>query len=194
MKRNFKSAVVFSVCSLAIMAARANLIVNGGFETGDFTGWTLSGNTTETFVAGAVAGLGAPHSGSYQAFLGAVGGLGDLSQSVATVSGQSYQVEFWVSDAVAYVASEFYAKWGGTTLMDEVNPSKSGYTEYTFDVTGNGSPTSLEFGFRHDASFFLLDDVSVSAIPTVPEPSTYEAAIGAFSLVVFGTLLKRVRR
>jgi hypothetical protein len=194
MKRSFKSGVAFSVCSLAIMAARASLIVNGGFETGDFTGWTLSGNNTVTFVDGAGLGLGAPHSGSYQAYLGAVGGLGELSQSVATVSGQSYQVEFWVSDAVAFVGSEFYAKWGGATLMDEVNPSKSGYTEYSFDVTSNGSSTALDFGFRNDASFFLLDDVNVSAIATVPEPGTWEAAIGAVSLLAFETLLKRDRK
>ena len=29
-------------------AAQANIVTNPGFETGDFTGWTLSGDTTFT--------------------------------------------------------------------------------------------------------------------------------------------------
>lgn len=33
-------------------SAKANLIVNGGFETGDFTGWTQTSNTSATFVDG----------------------------------------------------------------------------------------------------------------------------------------------
>ena len=31
-------------------SARANLVTNGGFETGDFTGWTQGGNTGFTGV------------------------------------------------------------------------------------------------------------------------------------------------
>jgi hypothetical protein len=35
-----RAAVVITVASPSV--ARANLVVNGGFETGDFTGWTDS--------------------------------------------------------------------------------------------------------------------------------------------------------
>jgi hypothetical protein len=44
-------------------AAQANIVTNPGFETGDFTGWTLSGDTSFTFVEGFF-----PHSGSFSAF------------------------------------------------------------------------------------------------------------------------------
>ena len=42
----------------------ANLVVNCGFETGDFTGWTQSGNTGFTGVS---TGIYA-YSGNYGAF------------------------------------------------------------------------------------------------------------------------------
>jgi hypothetical protein len=46
--------------------ASANLITNGGFETGDFTGWTVTG-CCDTFVGGSVGGGPSPHSGNFQA-------------------------------------------------------------------------------------------------------------------------------
>src|SRR5262249_25131594 len=57
-----------------VVGAAGNL-VNGGFETGDFTGWDLSGNTGFTGVSAIN-----PHSGTYAAFLGPIGSLGFLCQ------------------------------------------------------------------------------------------------------------------
>jgi len=74
------------------------LIQNGGFETGDFTDWTLVGNTNNsTNVFNEVVGVnslsgdsGAEyiHSGDYGAFLGDTN-LATLSQSFETTPGQS---------------------------------------------------------------------------------------------------------
>jgi hypothetical protein len=50
--------------------AKANLITNPGFETGDFTGWT---GVDTAVVTGTIFGI-APHSGSFQALLGAPAG------------------------------------------------------------------------------------------------------------------------
>ena len=46
-------------------SAKADLVVNGGFETGDFTGWTLNGHNTLNFVSSEN-----PHSGTYSAQAG----------------------------------------------------------------------------------------------------------------------------
>lgn len=81
MRRSHLSTLTFA---LLIVACRGNAetIVNGGFETGDLTGWTLSGNAD--FI-----GVGSffPHSGTYALEAGPVGSLGFVSQSIATVPG-----------------------------------------------------------------------------------------------------------
>jgi hypothetical protein len=66
------TALAQDVCQ----SAPGNLIVNCGFETGDLTGWTNTGNlgftSVQTFAA---------FSGTYGAYLGPVGSDGFLSQS-----------------------------------------------------------------------------------------------------------------
>jgi hypothetical protein len=51
-------------------------VLNSGFETGDFTGWTLSGDTNYIIVDdGYYTGI-TPHSGSYEAVLATSGSMG----------------------------------------------------------------------------------------------------------------------
>src|SRR5437773_4432346 len=69
--------------------AKADLVVNGGFETGDFTGWTVAASFT--FVDPASPGVGgaggfATHSGSFYAAMGSVGALGTISQTLSTTT------------------------------------------------------------------------------------------------------------
>jgi hypothetical protein len=67
-----------------ISDAHAVLVTNDGLETGDFTGWTQSGNTSFTSVD-----LGLGHSGSYGAKFGPAG-IGTISQNIITTPGQTY--------------------------------------------------------------------------------------------------------
>src|SRR5215472_12516355 len=55
-----------------------NQVLNCGFETGDFTAWTLTGNTGFTGVTGSPYN----YSGNFGAFLGPIGSDGFLSQSM----------------------------------------------------------------------------------------------------------------
>jgi transposase-like protein len=74
--------------------ATADMVINGGFETGDFTGWALSGNTDYTGVTTGIA-----HSGEYAAYFGPDGSLGYLSQSLATTVGTRYELSFFLASA-----------------------------------------------------------------------------------------------
>ena len=69
-----------------------NLITNGGFETGDFTGWMLTGIDLSHDQVRAQD----PHSGTFAAFLGSVGGDSFLSQLFATNPGDSYTLDYFL--------------------------------------------------------------------------------------------------
>jgi hypothetical protein len=163
--------------------ASADLVVNGGFETGDFTGWTLVGDPTANFVS-----TNFVHSGNYAAFLGEPSTLGTLSQSLATTVNSSYRIDFWFAGD-GDTPSEFTASIGGTQLVDLVNPPfDTAYREFTFQFVATTSSTVLSFGFRDGAPGYLnLDDVSVIAVASIPEPASAALlGLGAVGLVGLG--------
>ncbi len=73
-------AVASSLCD----QVQNNLVTNCGFETGDFTGWTLSGNTGNR--GGYYYGVDAidAFSGNYGAYLGPFGAPLDLGENLVT--------------------------------------------------------------------------------------------------------------
>jgi hypothetical protein len=131
-------------------------IVNGGFETGDFTGWTVNDPTDETFVDS-----GNPHSGTFSAFFGAIGTDGTITQTIATVPGNHYTFSFWfLSDGAT--PNDFSASFGGVTVFSVTNDPSHGYVQHTFDVVATGTSTVVQFAGRNDPGFLQLDDVSVT--------------------------------
>jgi hypothetical protein len=184
--------VVFLGLALSGQAkAGGNLVLNGGFETGNFTDWSLSGNTQYTMVTdktfGSKAGSSyAPHSGNYYALLGPVGSLGTMSQTIATTAGQSYTFSWWMASDGDF-ANEFSASWNGTQVLDQQDIPVQGYVEYSFTVQATGSSTLIEFSYRDDPGYLSLDDVSVTqSISTlsVPEPSSAVlACLGTLMIV-----------
>ena len=150
-----------------------SLVQNGGFETGDFSGWTLNGGGSFNSVAksGSVAGI-APHSGTYFVALGQSGFLAYLSQCIPTFAGQSYLLSLWLNSPIhtPYTPNEFSVSWNGNTLFDQVNihpitvPS-SGWTNLQFIVTATNASAVLQIGGRDDNYYLGLDDVSLVPIP-----------------------------
>jgi hypothetical protein len=153
------------------------LVLNGDFETGDFSGWTSSGNFTYTSV---VTGSMYAHSGTYGAKMGPSGSLGYLSKTLATTAGTSYLLSFWV-DSNGTTPNEFLVSWDGTTLFDQTNLGAVGWTNLQFVVSATGSSTVLQFGFRDDHSYLGLDDISVVSLTASPSPiilSTPKITVG----------------
>ena len=161
------------------LAARAdNLVVNGDFETTDFTGWTQTGNTDSSVVFVGCLGSGSylsgnslfAHSGSCAANFGPPeDDPGGTSQELTTVAGQSYTVSFWLANNGGFqvIPNDFSALWNGDSRVSFTDSDNFDWTQYSFDVVGTGAD-DLSFSFRQDPGFIGLDDVSVSA----PEPST----------------------
>lgn len=160
----------------------ANRVTNCGFETGDFTSWTIGGNTLNP--GGNYYGVDAfdAHSGNYGAYMSQDyldGGTTPvtLSQTLTTTTGLVYDVSFWLEQDTAPTPGythAFSASWGGTTdfsLMPTVaSPGAVGsFVEYSFLVTATGPSTILKFSFENDDQYWSFDDVSVTA---TPEPST----------------------
>ncbi|MGA2748591.1 MAG: PKD domain-containing protein [Verrucomicrobiota bacterium] len=140
----------------------SGLVLNGGFETGDFTDWILSGgDPVDNFVDdGSQSGI-SPYSGDYLAALGSSGSLSYLSQTLATKAGARYWVSLWLDSPDGETPNEFLVSWNGNTLFDEANIAAIGWTNLQFSVSATGASTVLEFGFEDDISYLGLDDIGV---------------------------------
>ena len=170
MKKYVVSALVVAAGVLSAGRSSADqLVTNGGFETGDFTGWTLSGNTGFTNVVSFNT-----HSGNYAASFGPVGSTGMIEQTqlLDTVAGQTYDFSFWLL-ADGGTPNSFSASFDGTEVLSISNTNGFAYTLFDFSVVATTNQTALSFTYRHDPAFYYLDDVSVIGTRgVVPEPAS----------------------
>ena len=176
-----KRYIVPSFAALTLMAlplCAGNIVTNGSFETGDFTGWTPGGTFEDTqVVSGGYYVFTGAEDGTYYATLGPVGSDGTLSQTLSDSLGVSYTFSFWLS-AVGDNPSDFSAYWNGTQLLSATNPNtRNVWTQYSYGVTGTGSDT-ITLSFRDDPSYIALDNISVASSSGVPEPATFGLLAG----------------
>lgn len=184
---NKLSGSIGMLCVAVALAAPANAaptVANGGFETGDFAGWTQFGMSM--FDAVVCPGAGTlVYSGSCAATFAAFGAPGGIEQVITGLNvGETYRISFAVQ-ADGGAPSSITAQFGGSTLLTMSNPPSGPYSWYSFDRTAALSSETLRFTFRDDTGFLFLDSVSVSA---VPEPGSLAFwAMGA----VFAMFVRR---
>jgi hypothetical protein len=150
-----------------VWPAHADLVVNGGFETGDFTGWVGLGNFSDvSVICPGPPFVPLPPEGNCEGQFGPIGSDGTLAQGLNTVPGQTYAISFdFFSDG--QTPSDFSVTFGSDLLDSITNPPANGYQTFTFFDTATSSNTTLAFNFRDDPGFLYLDAVRV-----VPEPAT----------------------
>ena len=170
-----RKLILILVCSLALSGLAAADVVNGGFETGDLTGWTQGGDTSFSFVSTGTFTEFHPHSGTYAFFLGPVDSDGSISQSIATTPGQSYDISFWLANLDQENDNDFSAYFDGNQLLSlsDYDPHFR-YQHFTYTIVASGTSANVEFdGFNFD-SYWALDDISVTPTPqnAVPEPAS----------------------
>jgi hypothetical protein len=192
-----KRLLSWSVLMLAAAVASAapNSLQNGGFETGDFTNWTLSGNTAGMGVCATgtnfLGSICSSQSGTYAAALGPFGSPGLLTQSFATTPGAEYDLLFYVRvDSLGQATdNSFSISWDGTSIYAVTNAPDSGYLPFAFTgLTASTANTTLQFSLRNNPGGFFLDEIWVTA---VPEPGT--ALLACAGLGLLAVLRKRIR-
>lgn len=180
--RRFHLLAAISILGAMASPAAAQLVTNGSFETGNFSGWTTS-NLNATSVQPSGFDGYVPQDGSYFAALGNVGSDGIISQTVSTTAGANYVLSYYL--ASNGTSSDFSVDWNGTLIPGSAvfSPDSGGsYIPYQFLVTGTGSDT-LTFNERDDPSYMALDNVSLvpSEQGAVPEPATWAMMLLGFA-------------
>ena len=135
----------------------ANLVVNGGFESGVVgdnapVGWTYL-NVFGASAAGTVQDNN-PHSGSNNYYDGAVQAYDAITQNITTVIGQTYNLSFWLDDNSGLTTFQHLSTNGDTT-------SSGGNGIDLIVYAGNGVPTP-------------------GGVGGVPEPATWALMLVGF--------------
>lgn len=209
------SALLFSGLFLSA-AASANVIVNGGFDTGDFTGWTTfnspNGTSSPAVTSTDVTGLGASLAAEFKAgevvfFTGAYEG-GGIGQLFSVASGM-----FRISADISVIGGDFTNETGGRfelfldgMLLDAVTFDRTLAGEVvrdTLDYSG------MIVGGMHELTIFTsrpylaslatphqyIDNVVVDLVNDVPEPgSTALFAVGVAAAMWAGRRTRRSSR
>lgn len=165
----------FSVLGLSVLLSsglQANVLTNGGFETGDFSSWTVNGGAV--VCAGASPFCGVPYEGTFSVTLnsGDSAPTAVLDQAFLTGPGTFYQVSFaygimdFVGGASQQLQVEIISSLGGAhdLLNQTVTSPPSVLATSAFNAPVNYQ--LFTFGFIADDTSATLQFTDVATNPT----------------------------
>ncbi len=170
---------IVSIMCLAVTPAWANLVTNGGFETGDdpspFT--TLTSGLSGWSITGSIDYIGTywtAFEGSRSIDL-AGDGEGRISQTISTVAGTPYRVSFAMAgnpdggDPIKQLVAWIGSGEGKVFSFNTAGKNKTDMEWVTkwFDFTASSEETTISFqSLMFDSPYgAALDNISVTAIP-----------------------------
>jgi hypothetical protein len=171
-------------------SARANLVNDPGFEA-DTTG--AAPNDPPWTSSGVVIDSAFPHSGNNDA---SMPDGSTLSQTLSTLAGTDYTLDFWVMDEAGLPSDTFTASLGSTSVTLTGDQAPVAYMEFTASVPDPGAGATLSFSVSNVPQIlnWNLDDISVDPV-AVPEPSSVSLLGGMMiAMVSLLTVRRRVPR
>src|SRR5262249_16394526 len=120
-----------------------NLIVNPGFETGDFSGWAGAPAPFRSYF-GVTPNS---HSGNYGVYFGSYlpPHRDDIYQNVPTIPGHAYRISYWIANEGGG-STEIRSSWDGNVLEDLFPDNAFPYEQHTFDVVATSTSTEFRIG------------------------------------------------
>jgi hypothetical protein len=195
MKRTI--AIILTVTTLATIANAGELITNGGFETGDFTGWITGATSGSVLINTPFA-----HTGKYSAAMTVSNSTGDSAFMEQTVTETKLSdiasFDVWINTQGATVTLNILDGMGGLFSYDQTfgDTGRTWEDWNILSMISGGSLTQIsEVDFEIDGqngvvdNKVLFDDASIQTLAT-PEPASM--LVLAPGLLFFAR--KRVRR
>ncbi|MCI1868617.1 hypothetical protein [Bifidobacterium crudilactis] len=146
-------------------------LTNADFETGDLTGWNVSGDAKVTSQANDSAGI-KPHSGSYQLRLG---NGGSASQSFAVAPGTALTLNAYSNSFQSSQAVKVTIQFGDQPVIVLGNYSSGGnkWGQLNYTTLAPSGATSATVTFAANPRAIRLDDIVISEVNAPIEDTAF---------------------
>ncbi len=201
MKTLTRAGSLVAIAAMAV-ASQANLFSNGGFEAystsaadgggigpGYFTynagnaglnDWTIGGTSVD--IVTVPPGIYPIFAGNASLDLLGTPGPGSISQSIATVVGQSYDISFWAQANAAGINQTVNLEAiGAATQSTSFTVAVGTWTQYTWSFVADSASTNIRFS--SDPLNAGNGNTFIDNVEAVPEPMSMTAlALGLAAL------------